>query len=116
MADEAFIEGDFRVAIAAEIKKEQEETLAELQAERDQRTTEQAIQKAAVDYPNLPVKADDLGPIVKLAKAHFSDSQVETFERILKAADDAIAASKAFEIAKSKTYELQSGSEDYGTL
>lgn len=96
----------------AEIKKEQEETLTELRKERDDRATEQAIQKAAVDYPNLPVKADDLGPIVKLAKTHFSDSQVETFTRILKAADDAIAASKAFEESKNDTYELTTGSED----
>lgn len=96
----------------AEIKKEQEETLVELRKERDDRATEQAIQKAAVDYPNLPVKAEDLGPIVKLAKAHFSASQVETFTRVLKAADDAIAASKAFEESKSDTYELQTGSED----
>ncbi len=96
----------------AEIKKEQEETLTELRKERDDRATEQAIQKAAVDYPNLPVKSEDLGPIVKLAKAHFSDSQVETFTRILKAADDAIAKSNAFEVAKSETYELTTGSED----
>lgn len=96
----------------AQIKKEQEETLVELRKERDDRATEQAIQKAAVDYPNLPVKAEDLGPIVKLAKAHFSTSQVETFTRVLKAADDAIAASKAFEESKSDTYELQTGSED----
>jgi len=96
----------------AEIKKEQEETLAELKEERDARTTEQAIQKAAVDYPNLPVKSEELGPIVKLAKTHFSDKQVETFERILKAADSAIADSKAFEDAKSETYELSTGSED----
>lgn len=96
----------------AEIKKEQEETLTELRKERDDRATEQAIQKAGIDYPNLPVKAEDLGPIVKLAKAHFSTTQVETFERILKAADTAISDTKAFEEAKGETYELSSGSED----
>ncbi len=95
----------------AEIKKEQEETLAELKAERDARSTEKAITKAADDYPNLPVKAEDLGPIVKLAKENFSDTQVETFERILKAADTAIADTKAFEESQGDTYTLASGSE-----
>ena len=90
----------------AVILKEQKETQAELTEERDARATERAIQKAAVDYPNLPVKADELGPIVKLATENFSEKQVETFERVLKAADNAIAESKAFEQSKETTFQL----------
>ena len=104
-------------AQAARIKKEQEDTLAELAAEKDARQTEQAIQKAAEDYPNLPVKSEELGPIVKLAKAHFSEEQVETFERILKAADAAVADTKAFEESKGNTYELGGNAESaFGQL
>lgn len=95
----------------AEIRKEQEETLKELAEERDARKTEQAIAKAAEDYPHLPVKAEELGPMVKLAKEHFSDKQVETFERVLKAADEAIAATKAFEESKDDTFQLGGNAE-----
>ena len=94
-----------------QIRKEQEKTLAELAEERDERATEKAIQKAAGDYPNLPVKSEDLGPIVKLAKEHFSEEQVELFGRILKAADTAIAETKAFEESKGDTFELGGSAE-----
>ena len=95
----------------AKIRKEQEKTLAELAEERDARATEKAIQKAGEDYPHLPVKAEELGPIVKLAKENFSEEQVELFGRILKSADTAIAATKAFEESKSNTFELGGSAE-----
>jgi hypothetical protein len=93
------------------IRKEQEETLKELAEERDARATEKAIQKAGEDYPHLPVKSEELGPIVKLAKEHFSEKQVELFGRILKAADTAIADTKAFEESKKTTFELGGDTE-----
>ena len=37
---------------------------------------------------------------------------METFERVLKAADNAIAASKAFELSKETTFELGGNAED----
>lgn len=87
-----------------EIKKLQEETRKELMAEKDARATEQAIKKAAKDYPNLPVKPEEIGPIVKKVTETLSKEEVETFERVLKAADDAIKARKDFEEAKSGSF------------
>lgn len=83
-------------AKAAEIKKAQEETARELAAERDARKLEQAIQKAAGDYPNLPVDSKVIGAMVKKAEEAFTKEQVDDFKRVLKAADNAIAESKAF--------------------
>lgn len=100
----------------AAIRKEQEETKKELEAERKARATEKAIAKAAEDYPNLPVKADELGPMVEAVNEALTKEQAETFERILKAADEAIAATKAFEEAKGGTFQLTEAGSAYARL
>jgi hypothetical protein len=91
-------------AQAEQIKKAQEETSRELAAERDTRKLEQAIQKAAVEYPNLPIDSKVLGSTVKKAEESFTKEQADDFKRVLKAADNAIAESKAFNEANGKSF------------
>jgi len=100
----------------AAIRKEQAETKAELEAERKARANEKAIAKAAEDYPNLPVKSDELGPMVQAVHEALTKEQAETFERILKAADEAIAATKAFEDAKGGSFQLSEAGSAYARI
>lgn len=91
-------------AQAAEIKKAQEATARELAAERDARKLEQAIQKAAEEYPNLPVDSKVVGAMVKKAEEAFTKAEVDDLKRVLKAADNAIAESKAFAEANGESF------------
>ena len=90
-------------ATAEAIRKEQAETKKELEDERNARSTEKAIAKAAVDYDHIPVDSKELGPIVKAVTDNLTKEQAETFERILKAAEEAMVTSKAFKDAAENT-------------
>lgn len=103
-------------ATAEAIRKEQQETKKELEDERNARATEKAIAKAAADYDHIPVDAKELGPIVKAVTDKLTKEQAEAFERILKAAEEAMVASKAFEDAAKNTSVLKDSGSAYARL
>ena len=100
----------------AQILKAQEETQRELAEERDARKLEQAVQKAATDYPNLPIESKVLGAIVKKANEEFTEKEAGEFERVLQAADNAIAESKSFAEANGNTFAYGETASAYQQL
>lgn len=90
-------EEDALKALPAEIRKrleDAEKAAAEAQsaakAERDARVTAEFIAKCAFVEGKLPIKAADLGPIMKrLTDAEQTEADVAEIERVLKAAAEA---------------------------
>ena len=80
-------------AEASRIAKESAEKLAKVE---DEKKTNEFIQKAEANYPNLPIKADELGPILKSVDEAVDEKQFKEVERILKAADEAIESRQDF--------------------
>ena len=78
-------------------KAEQSAKAAEdiAKAERETRLTAEFITKAE-GYKALPVKKDEFGPVLKAASEKLSKEAYEEIERVLKAADEQIAASDVF--------------------
>jgi hypothetical protein len=72
---------------ASRVAKESAEKLAKAE---DEKKTQEFIQKAGIDYPNFPIKAESLGPILKSVSEAVDEEQFKEVARILKAADDAI--------------------------
>lgn len=81
----------------ADLKKQAESAVAALKKAEDEREVEKAISKAATDFPNLPVPASELGPIMKSVNEKLDTKLVEKLVQALKAGNDAIARSKDFE-------------------
>lgn len=71
-------------AQAEEIKKSRD-TIAKLQEKEELR---EWVSKAA-SYPNLPIKAEELGPILKSAAGIMSPEHFKELDRVLKAGDAA---------------------------
>lgn len=64
-------------------------------AERDERLKAEFVTKAE-GYKALPVKKDEFGPVLKAAAEKLSKEEYAEMERVLKAADEQIAASDVF--------------------
>jgi hypothetical protein len=77
----------------AEKRAEAAETLAK--SERDERLNKEFIAKAE-DYTALSVDASKFGPILKSASEKLDKADYEEFERILKAANEAVEQSELF--------------------
>jgi hypothetical protein len=78
---------------ASRIAKDSAEKLAKAE---DEKKTSEFIRKAEIDYPNFPIKAQDLGPILKSVSEAVEAKQFEEVVRILKAADEAIKTRQDF--------------------
>jgi hypothetical protein len=78
-------------ALPADIRKRLEDTEAEIKKMRDASETATYVAKAA-ELKHLPVKAEEFGPILKSASAGLTADQRAELDRVLKAADAALAA------------------------
>ena len=78
------------------LQKANEELRQKLEEQERLRREKEAIEKAAREFRNLPVKAEALGPILlKLESALTEDERKELF-RVLKAADEVMAKAEFF--------------------
>lgn len=87
--DKALIPESVQKAMDAqtvEIKK-QADVIAKMQEEKAEK---EWVGKAAA-YTNLPIKAEELGPILKSASKSMNEAQLKELDRVLKAGDEAIA-------------------------
>lgn len=76
-----------------------------LDAAEDRAATEQTIAKVRTDFPNLPVKAEEFGPVLKrVLKGATAEDRTEV-ERVLKAASAAVDGTKL-------TKEMGDGGDD----
>lgn len=73
------------------LRKANESAQLQLAAMADEREIAKAINECAADFPNLPVKADVFGPIMKRAMGVMKAEDMVELRRILKAANAAIA-------------------------
>jgi chromosome segregation ATPase len=78
-------------ALPADIRKRLEDTESEIKKMRDASETATYVAKAA-ELKHLPVKAEEFGPILKSASAGLTADQKTELDRVLKAADAALAA------------------------
>jgi hypothetical protein len=91
---------------ASRIAKESAEKLAKAE---DEKKTQEFIQKAGIDYPNFPIKAEDLGPILKSVSEAVDEKQFDEVARILKAADEAIKTREDFKEVDGRIVETTQG-------
>ena len=92
-------------AILKKRDADNEELQKRLDAAEDRAATEQTIAKVRSDFPNLPVKAEDFGPVLKrVLKGATAEDRAEV-ERVLKAASAAVDGTKL-------TKELGDGGDD----
>ena len=73
------------------LAKENEESRGTIAKMREEAEVKEAIAKAAQDFPKLPVKADELGPVVRKVKKALSKEEWDILEKGLKAGNEALA-------------------------
>lgn len=76
----------------AKAEKEAEEDRKIAKAEREATALRSFVSKAEKDYPSLPVKADEFGPVLKAASETLPSEQFAELERVLKAGNEAMAS------------------------
>ncbi len=89
------LEEALAISKAAEVTAN--EAKAALAKSEDLALTKEFITKAEKEFAALPEKADVVGAILKKASVTFEKTEYESIERILKAANDAIASRPDFE-------------------
>jgi hemoglobin-like flavoprotein len=77
-------------------KSDAAEAVKITKAMHDQQLIKEAISKVRSDYANLPVEADQFGPVVKSAQAKLDTAEWEAIDTVLKAADEQVLAGKLF--------------------
>jgi len=80
-------------------------------AEREYRLNQEFIAKAR-SFSNLPVSAEEFGPVLKKVTESLSEDEMETLTKALNAANESIASMQAFdEIGKRGGYAFESVSK-----
>lgn len=81
---------DSVAAELAELKKANDKWRAEMAAITEEREIAKAVDLVRVEFPHLPIKPDEFGPVMKRAMALLSTEDVAVLKRLLKAADAAM--------------------------
>jgi len=84
------------LAISKSAEATANEAKEELRKSEDLRKTAEFVTKAETEFPALPEKAEVVGAMLKKASETFDEKELESMERILKAANDAIASREDF--------------------
>jgi len=71
--------------------KKQAELEATIKAEQDATELATFVQKASTDFSRLPVKAEELGPVLQMIAKAASNGEADLLNRILSAGNEAIA-------------------------
>lgn len=72
------------------LRKANEAAMIQLAAMADEREIAKAISETALEFGHLPVKADELGPVLKRAMGALKADDMVVLRRVLKAANTAI--------------------------
>ena len=83
---------DSVAAELAELRKANDKWRTEFAAIAEEREIAKAIDMVKVEYPHLPIKAEEFGPVMKRAMATLSADDVAVLKRLFKAADGAMVS------------------------
>lgn len=76
----------------AKAERDAEEDRKIAKAEREATALRSFVSKAEKEFPSLPVKADEFGPVLKSASETMPAEQFAELERVLKAGNEAMAS------------------------